>query len=252
MKNKSNDFVNANSGSKDPVEKALSNFSDHRFWLGRERFPCVEIFIQWIKFPEDDAMRDLLMNATPLEAKRLGQYAKRDFVYWRGRKLVYGSKQHRKLIERAIEAKFDDNPDAMESLLSTVGKTIAHNVGPESPNTSLTRVLFCEILTRIRDRNAITMDKLVVLKYADNECYVQVVSVEEAMDQYAGFFDINLAKREWRYGKQKFKISHSRECSRGSRGGIIGVYNRESVNDLDAMAHAATAAVETDHVFSCD
>ena len=252
VKLKNRDVVNVNSASEDPVERALSNFSDHRPWIGRESFSCVEKFIQWIKFPKDDPTRGLILKATPLEAKRLGKKARNDFVYWMDRKIIYGSEEHHELIERAIRAKFKDNPDAMEALLSTGKKIITHEVGVEDPATSLPKDLFCRILTNIREENSITMEKLVVLIYADNECYVQVVSVKEAMEKYGnGFFSIDQAKRIWQFGKKQFKIGSRRECKEGSRGGVIGVYNRQSIGQLDSMAHAATNAVSS-HTWSCD
>lgn len=140
----------------------------------------------------------------------------------------------------------------MESLLSTIGKKITHNVGPESPTTSLPKDLFCKILTRIRDKNTITIDKLAVLKYADNTCYVQTISAKDTMEVYGELFEIDIANRTWRFGRQIFKIGRRRDCERGSRGGVIGVYNMFSMSHLDSMVHAATAAVESDCAWNCD
>ena len=105
----------------------------------------------------------------------------------------------------------------------------------------------------LKEKDAIKMEDLVVLKYADNECYVQVVSVKEAIGKYSEkYFGIDLARRKWRYGRSEFNIGSRRECERGSRGGVIGVYNRLSIDQLDSLAHAAVNAVSSDHVWSCD
>jgi len=253
LKTKKMKIVNVDNGSEDQIERTLSNLSLHRFWIGRERMPSVQIFIEWLKFPEGDPMRDLIMNADPLEAKKFGADAKNDFVYWNGRKIAFGSDEHHGIIEQAIRAKFRDNQDAMEALIATGKKIVIQRQDLESPETSLPKELFCKILMAIRKENTVTLEKLVVLKYADNECYVQVVSVKEAMEKYGEkYFGIDLAKRTWRYGQSQFKIGSRRECERGSRGGVIGVFNRFNIDQLDSLAHAAVNAVSSDHIFSCD
>ncbi|MFA6096057.1 MAG: hypothetical protein WC788_00335 [Candidatus Paceibacterota bacterium] len=251
MKNEG--IVNVNSSSEDPIERILDNSSAHRFWIGREWMPRVDIFIEWLKFPEGDPMRSLIMKATPLEARLLGASAKNDFVYWRGKRIVYDSDAHHELIARAMRSKYRDNPDAMEALLSTGKKTITHEADSQGQDTSLPKELFCKTLTAIRKENAISMKELVVMKYADNTCCVQVVSVKEAMEEYDdGFFGIDLAKRIWKFGRREFRIGSRRSCERGSRGGVIGVYNRRSIDHIDSLAHTAIDAVSADHIWNAD
>lgn len=242
-----------NSGSEDPVERILDNSSDHRFWIGREWMPRVDTFIEWLKFPEGDPMRDLIMKAKPPETRRLGANAKKDFVFWRGKKIAYGSYEHHELIKRAIRSKYRDNPDAMEALLSTGKRTIKYEEDPESRDASLPKDIFCKMLTAIRKENAVTMNELVVMKYADNTCCVQVVSVKEAMEEYEdGFFSVDLARRIWKFGRNEFRIGSRRSCEQGSRGGVIGVYNRRSIDQLDSLAHTAIDAVSSDHIWNAD
>ena len=81
-----------------------------------------------------------------------GKKAQKIFVWWKGKAIPYNSDEHRQLIKRAIEAKYEQNFEAMEALLSTKGKKITHEIGPESPYTSLPKEIFCRILKDIRDK----------------------------------------------------------------------------------------------------
>jgi hypothetical protein len=120
--------------------------------LEGERMASVEGFIQGTKFPEGHPTRQQAFRSVGVEAKRLGKNAERRFVWWRGRAIPYGSSEHHELIEKAIRAKFEQNPGAMEALLATEGMTLTHNLGhPDPPNTSLPATVFCGILTRIRE-----------------------------------------------------------------------------------------------------
>ena len=146
--------VNANSGSKDPIERALSNFSEHSFNFFGDWFASVEGFIQGIKFPLEDPRREISFGLTGMEAKEMGNQAENNYVWFAGgERHPYGSKRHHEVIGMAIQAKFEQNPDTMEALLSTEEKKITHEVGLESPRTSLPKELFCKILTEIREKN---------------------------------------------------------------------------------------------------
>ncbi|MDP3963794.1 MAG: hypothetical protein Q8Q39_04840 [bacterium] len=143
--------LNICSGSHDPRARDLSNFTPFPFILDGITLASVEGFIQGIKRPVGDPMRELAFCSFGKEAKRLGRHAERKFVWWKDKKIVYGSREHHYLIERAIRAKFEQNPNAMKSLLATEGMILTHDLGyTESPHTSLPERVFCGILTRIR------------------------------------------------------------------------------------------------------
>ncbi len=110
-----------------------------------------------------------------------------------------------------------------------------------------------EIVNTNSKKNALAEERLVVLKYADNNCYVQVVSVEEAIKKYnKRYFGIDLEKLTWKYGRSEHKIGSSRWRERGLREGVIGVYDRCDIDHLDSMAYAAVEAVSADRIWSCD
>lgn len=149
--------LNIGSRSTDWRAKSLSNFSPHSFALGGGNFVSVEGFIQGIKFPIENPNRQVAFASVGFKAKRIGREARpiirlTKCVWWKGEKIEYRSQEYFDLIEQAIRAKFEQNPDAMKALLATAGMELTHDLGhPESQYTSLPRKVFCEILTRLRE-----------------------------------------------------------------------------------------------------
>lgn len=143
--------LNVSSKSDDWRARRLSNFYPDSFVLDREQISSVEGFIQGIKFPPGDPTRQLAFLSTGVKAKRLGVKAVCQFVWWRGRAILYGSADHHRLIERAIRARFEQNTNAMYALIATRGLELTHDLGEvEHPKTSLPARMFCRILTQIR------------------------------------------------------------------------------------------------------
>jgi len=149
--------INVSSGASEEEAKRLSNFSEDHFVLDGKDIASVEGFIQGTKFPIKDTRRYIAFNLAGMDAKNLSKEATKfgsKIIWWNGEEIEYGSVEHHNLIERAMRAKFEQNPGAMEALLSTRGKEITHELGGiENPNTSLPKKVFCEILTRIREEN---------------------------------------------------------------------------------------------------
>lgn len=145
--------LNIYSESSDWRARRLSNFSAGPFVLDGQGVASVEGFIQGTKFPEGHILRQEAFRSYGTKAKRIGKEAERKLVWWKGRVISYGSAEHHQLIERAIRAKFEQNPEVMRALLATEGMTLTHDLGhPELPNTSLPAKVFCDILTRIREK----------------------------------------------------------------------------------------------------
>ena len=129
----------------------MSNFSAHPFVLDGVWCKTVEAFIQGIKFPPDDQRREQIFAMNGLTAWKMRVHAKNEYVWWDGKQYTYRSPEHAALIKRAIEAKFVQNPTALEALEATRGLTIVHKTGvAESPHTSLPGSVYCQILTNIR------------------------------------------------------------------------------------------------------
>lgn len=149
------EVINVSSGSADEAARALSNFPKFPFILNGKKYESVEGKVQGDKFPPGDPRKWQAYNSYGKAAKEIGKkaaiYGYRFIWTNDGRRIEYGSLEHYKESELAIRAKFDQNPEAMKALLSTKGKKIIHEIGPESPNTCLPKEVFCDILTRIRD-----------------------------------------------------------------------------------------------------
>ncbi|KAL2912921.1 hypothetical protein HK105_207592 [Polyrhizophydium stewartii] len=105
----SSNVVKFYSHTRGPL-RCLSNFSEHSFVLRGKTWPTTEHYFQALKFegsPEEETVR---LAATPAEAKRLG----RTFSLrpdWEEVKIG--------IMMDALRAKFTQNLDAKEVLLST-------------------------------------------------------------------------------------------------------------------------------------
>jgi predicted NAD-dependent protein-ADP-ribosyltransferase YbiA (DUF1768 family) len=136
----------------------LSNLYPTAFSLDGFYFRSAEGFIQGIKFPPGDPRRLQCFGLEGIRAKLLGREAEGKCIWLLDDKPVtYGSSAHRLAMKAAIRAKFDQNPELLEILLSVDGE-ITRDIGPEDPKTSLPKEIFCMILTNLRDqrRNQIT------------------------------------------------------------------------------------------------
>lgn len=144
--------INVSSGSRNYVERVLSNLSRSEFYLGGYCFQSVEGLLQGIKFPPDEPIRYEAFRLSGLPAKKLSEKAKNKSVWLLdGREVPYGCEKHQELLKIAIEAKFKQNPDLMQVLVSTGDEPIIHELGlPENPKTSLPKEQFCQILMDIR------------------------------------------------------------------------------------------------------
>lgn len=150
-------ILNISSGSDNIIARVLSNLNgDYLFWINNIRYSSVEKPLQMIKFPEGSKKRREIFELSGKDAgrraKKLGSKAMGDYVYWDGEVIEYNSPKHRDLLKMFIREKFSQNKDAMNVLLKTTAYELDHDVGPESPNTSLPKDVFLGILMEIRDK----------------------------------------------------------------------------------------------------
>ncbi len=149
--------LNIGSRSEDWRAKEISNFPRYPFVLDNVLLASPEGFIQGVKLPPENPNRKIAFASVGIAAKRIGREARSitrftKCVWWKEKEIEYRSQEHFDLIERAIRAKFEQNPKAMKALLATAGMVLTHDLGhPESQYTSLPRKVFCDILTRLRE-----------------------------------------------------------------------------------------------------
>ena len=153
-------ILNISSGSDNVIARVLSNLNgDYLFWINNIRYSSVEKPLQMIKFPEGSKERreifELSGKDVGRKAKKLGGKAIGDYVYWDREVIEYNSPKHRDLLKMFIWEKFSQNKDAMNVLLKTTDYELDHDVGPESPNTSLPKDVFLGVLIEIRNKELV-------------------------------------------------------------------------------------------------
>jgi predicted NAD-dependent protein-ADP-ribosyltransferase YbiA (DUF1768 family) len=136
----------------------LSNFAATPFLLDNRTYASVEGFWQMMKFPEDahdprtqdpsldwPHTREEISQMTGFEAKRAGKVGSLNmkkmginWVTYRKQKLTYRTQkkgEHYRLIERAMRAKLEQNPQVKKVLLKTKDLTLKpdHKQGADTP-----------------------------------------------------------------------------------------------------------------------
>ncbi|MCX6725719.1 MAG: hypothetical protein NT052_00165 [Candidatus Shapirobacteria bacterium] len=157
LENQIEKIINVNSTSENETEKVLSNLAHTPFDMDGKHYESVEGFWQGLKFPEGSDEREKIAELFGIEAKKAGRKAEdlAEFEY-QGKKFKIGSKEHQKLIKKAITAKLKQNPSVLNLLLKTGEKKITHilknSVGQISPDSkTIPGEKFCQILMDLRE-----------------------------------------------------------------------------------------------------
>lgn len=80
---------------------------------------------------------------------------------------------------------------------------------------------------------------LVILVYASNTCYTTVRSAEQNLPEG---LEIDLDTCIWKFDGTEYQIGQMRRCEYGCRWGVIGVYDRQKIDHLNAMVHHSKEA----------
>jgi len=136
--------------SMEPRFAAISNLAKVRFELDGHIYASVEGFWQGLKFP-GETDRERLASMSGIEAKEAGDAAPKttSFAYL-GQSIAMGSPEHHVLMERACNAKFEQDARARTALLATGTRILTHVVPQDSKN--IPGVVMSAIWTRIRER----------------------------------------------------------------------------------------------------
>jgi predicted NAD-dependent protein-ADP-ribosyltransferase YbiA (DUF1768 family) len=141
--------LNITSRSPMPLRQ-ISNFAHTPFILDGRSYASVEGFWQGIKF-SDEVDRRRLSVLYGSAAKDAGFYAPvADRICYLGRDIRVGTWDHWKLMERANEAKFEQDETARAALVTTGERPLVHRTKPDS--RTIPGVIMAEIWMRIRDR----------------------------------------------------------------------------------------------------
>ncbi len=107
--------------------KILSNLAETPFELDGAKYSSVEGFWQSLKFPKGSEERRNISELSGKEAKKAGKSATNiTEISYLGKKIISGFDEHKKLMKRALKAKFEQNPEAMKILLATGDALLIH------------------------------------------------------------------------------------------------------------------------------
>ncbi len=140
--------INVTSMSPEPI-RLIANFAPTPFELDGIRYSCVEAFWQSLRFPA---------NERPSIARLDGSAAKREssrapygtHVIYGGETVPVGAYEHWQLMRRACQAKFQQNGDALDALLSTGERPLVHVVRRDS--RTIPGVIMADIWMDVRAR----------------------------------------------------------------------------------------------------
>ena len=143
--------LNIVSTSTNEGARLLSNFAHTPFILDNLRYHSVEGFYVSLKFT-DPQKRKEVAKLFGSAAKDAGKSNKPTETTYGGVTIKMGSPEHQALIERAIKAKIEQNPEVAKVLIASYPRELIHNTGrPDHPGTNFPASVFIRILTALRD-----------------------------------------------------------------------------------------------------
>lgn len=123
------EMTNAYYRSSNSIERQISNLSYSEFIFEGRKCNSFEGFYQGIKGSGED-MQNHVFLMFGMEAK--GRSKPTSYVYFNGRKLKAGSKDHHELLFEAQKCKYTQCQKSREALLATGNTKITHKVGRDS------------------------------------------------------------------------------------------------------------------------
>lgn len=140
--------INVTSRHPDPAIRLISNFAETPFELDGRQYRTVEGFWQSMRW-DTEAERAMVAQLTGLQAKKISHT--RPFnvtTVYESETIAVGTWRHWQLMVQANRAKFEQNADAREALLSTGDRPLEHRVRKDS--RSIPGVVMAEIWMRVR------------------------------------------------------------------------------------------------------
>lgn len=148
-------FIDIYSGSKNEIEKVLSNLYTHYFVFDGIPYKCVESFIQSLKFVEyEDTKKFIgLLGGASYRLGQTNNKWKKDLtLYYKGQPIHRMSDAYNALIFNMYCSVVEQCPKFRQALVDSYPREIRHSMGNDDPTqTILTEKEFCEILTELRE-----------------------------------------------------------------------------------------------------
>jgi len=141
--------INIVSTIDDERWRLISNFAHTPFVLDGKTYGSVEAFWQSLKFLKESDRRRIAPLHGGAARNSADAVAEPATVVYDGVEIAYGRPEHWALMGRACEAKFAQNGDAREALLSTGTRPLTHRVRRDS--RSIPGAIMAEIWMDIRE-----------------------------------------------------------------------------------------------------
>jgi hypothetical protein len=149
-------ILDINSGSKNPLERDLSNLTEHAFVFEGIFCRSMEGLLQSLKF-DNLAQQEKVCNLCGITAKKFGQarnpvWQQHQVLWLKGEPICRNGREYHNLLTRAFNALFE-NKTFEHSLSLTGNQNLIHSIGETDPRkTVLTEVEFIYHLLRLRSK----------------------------------------------------------------------------------------------------
>jgi predicted NAD-dependent protein-ADP-ribosyltransferase YbiA (DUF1768 family) len=142
--------IQVSSQVKDPDIQLIGNFASTPFVLDGRDYASVESFWQGLKFAKESERRRVA-ELPGKQARKAGEEQPDGAtVTYEGETIPVGTWQHWGLMERACLAKFTQNENARQALLSTGERPLLHKMRRDS--RSIPGVIMADIWMKVRRR----------------------------------------------------------------------------------------------------
>lgn len=143
--------INAWSRSPEAIGRQLSNFAETPFILDGKQYASFEGFYNSLLYLDKNRQADIAAMSG-LEAKLAGKGSNLQIARYGKQLIRLGSEEHHELLERALRAKFDQNPELKQAFIDTHPRPIIHDTGhPDKPGAHFPREVFEGMLQKLRD-----------------------------------------------------------------------------------------------------
>lgn len=139
--------LNVTSSSPDPI-RLISNFAPTPFVLDGVSYACVEAFWQSLRFPVEERPRIAVLDG-PAAKQEVDRQPYGACIFYDGQAIAVGTYEHWRLMQRACQAKFEQNADARAALLATGDRPLTHSMQPDS--RTIPGVVMAEIWMKLRE-----------------------------------------------------------------------------------------------------
>jgi Bacteriophage protein GP30.3 len=152
--------LNIWSKSDEEIGKLMSNFAHTPFVLDGILYSSIEGFYASLLIQGNPAKQAKVRQMWGIRAKHEIPKNKPQVIHYNGENFTLGSKEHIRLIKRAIQAKLEAHPEIATAFVFTRPRPIAHETGyADAPDAEFPKEVFCKLLEKVREEFANRIEK---------------------------------------------------------------------------------------------